>query len=456
MRELDARANQLAHHLRGHGVGPEVVVGLCVERSLEMLVGLIGILKAGGAYLPLDPTYPQERLAFMLEDAGAPLLVTQAALHRRASHDTTPTSSASMPTGPPSPATPRPRRQTASTPTIPPTSSTPQALRERQKASPFHGAEASSMRTQVTMSDASWSGCDDHPHRFLALILDFETICATSQRRQSYSARPARLRLLADLQRPGFSPASGIFIHLTAPLLNDLERLLDHSCMPVSASCSRWRCRFAPRPATTARHDQRLFNSYGPTEDDHIQSLTYPAEHPTTLTHHPDWPTDLEHARLRPWTVDWSLFLRVLVGELYIAGAGLARGYLNRAGLTAERFVADPFGPAGSRMYRTGDLARWRSDGVLDFLGRADAQVKLRGFRIEPGEIEAALHASCCGGAGCGDCARGCSRATSGWWPMWWRLRVRALILRRCARIWRRAFPTTWFRRRSWFWRNCR
>ena len=392
---LDAHSNRLASHLRGLGVGPETVVGLCVERSPEMVVGLLGILKAGGAYLPLDPNYPRERLAFMLSDAGAPVLVTQQALldrlpgwlprdrHCVRLDADWPLIARQPATAPAVTLDPRqpglcdlhvgldrdaegrdgdargleqlPRRHGRA----------PAACAGRPAARRHHhrlrhrGARALSAaaarrlrghraaRDRAGCAGAGAPHCDDPCDRD-AGDADAVAVAAERARRRAagpqgaYDAAPAARRSPASLHARCAAAAASSSISTARP-----RRRSTRSRIEVG----RW-----TPPARTSRSVVRS-GTRGPT----------------------------------CWTPVLSQFRAGVVGELYIAGLGLARGYLNRAGLTAERFIADPHGVSGSRMYRTGDLARWRADGVLEFLGRADAQVKLRGFRIEPGEIEAVL-----------------------------------------------------------------
>ena len=376
--ELERRANRLAHHLRGLGVGPEVVVGLCVERSPDMVVGLLGILKAGGAYLPLDPAYPPERLAFMLADAGSPVVVTQSPLvDRLPAHggrivllDTdapaisrAPTSAPALALDPLSPAyviytsgsTGRPKGVVVTHGGIPNLAAAQidrfavtSEARVLQFASPSFDAAIS----EIAMALASGA----------TLVLPAE---------ERSGAALAGLIRRQNVTHATLPPA--LLVDLPADLPLQTLTVAGEPC-PGDA-VARWSM------------GRRMINAYGPTE------TTVCATMSETLFGTSAPPIGRPIWNTRAYVLDGAVepVPAGVAGELYIAGAGLARGYLGRAGLTAERFVADPFGPAGGRMYRTGDVARWRADGVLEFLGRTDHQVKLRGFRIEPGEIEAVL-----------------------------------------------------------------
>ena len=377
--ELALRSNQLAHRLIELGVGPEVVVGLCAERSLEMLVGLLGILKAGGAYLPLDPSYPVDRLTFMLRDAGAPVLVTQSHLEERL-------------------AAPGAKvlRLDADWPEIARCPRHAPAIRLDPHnpayviyTSGSTGTPKGVVVTHRGIPNLAAAQIDRFAIGSKARVLQFASpsFDAAISEIATVLASGAALILPAAGERSGDVLARLIreqdVTHATLPpvLLAHLPEDLPLETLIVAGeACSadvvaRW------------SKGRRMINAYGPTETTVCATMSEVLSGAVVPPiGRPIWNT-------RVYVLDGGLepVSCGVAGELYISGSGLARGYVGRAGLSAERFVADRFGGSGSRMYRTGDLARWRSDGVLEFLGRADSQVKLRGFRIEPGEIEAAL-----------------------------------------------------------------
>ena len=389
--ELNRRANQLAHHLRALGVGPEVLVGLCVERSPEMVVGLLGILKAGGAYVPLDPAYPRERLAFMLKDTQVPVLLTQGRLLEGLPED-------------------RPRVV---------------CLDTDWKAISLEGEE--NLITAVTAENLAYvtytSGSTGTPkgvaipHRGVARLLfgvDYVHLDATETFLQlapiSFDAStfevwgallhgarlalfPERVLTSKDLSR--LIKQQGVStLWLTASLFN---AVIDEAPEALSGV----RQLITGGEALSVAHVQRalallpatqIINGYGPTESTTFACCFHiPKRLDKTVS---SIPLGRPIANTEVYLLDSSLCpVPVGVpGELYIGGAGLARGYLNRPELTAEKFIPNPFSvEPGARLYKTGDLARYRPDGNIEFLGRIDHQVKIRGFRIELGEVEAVL-----------------------------------------------------------------
>ncbi len=381
--DLNARATRLAQRLVRQGVGPERIVGLWADRSVEMLIGMLGILKAGGAYLPLDPEYPIQRLQEMAADAQ-PLLMLASESSGRQLIPGLPQLSIEAASGIGSDATvearaDRPARdgQAAYVIFTSGSTGTPKGVVVTHAGL---AALATSLAARMMITARS---------RVLQLTsLNFDVSVSEILVALAHGATlvlaPAdalsgeRLReLLVTKQVTHLSVTPAVLA--TVPRGSDLalECLIVGGEVCPADLIERW------------SDGLRMMNAYGPTECTVCATMSAPlqAGQPAPIG------TPLAGARV--YVLDAGLEPAPIgvEGELYISGVGLARGYLHRPGLTGERFVADPYGEPGARMYRSGDLARWREDGTLEFLGRADRQVKVRGHRIELEEIEAALQA---------------------------------------------------------------
>ena len=391
--ELNRQANQLAHYLIAEGVGPEVLVGVAVERSFAMVVSLLATLKAGGAYVPLDPQYPRERLLHMLEDSGVSLVLTQ-------SHVPMP-----LPAGLRSVAIDRVALDQCA-------EGNPQVAVEPQNlAYVIYTSGSTGKPKGVAINHAAlteFSGIaagysrlseDDRVLQFATLNFDgfVEQLYPALTHGATVVLRGAELwdsgRLYAEIIRQGITLADLPTAYWNLFLLDCLaagprsygalrQIHIGGEAMPLDGP-AQW--------LKAGLGHVRLLNTYGPTEATVVSSVLDCSRGEETIG-----ATASPIGRSLPgralYVLDRDLNLAPLgaVGELYIGSqCGLARAYLNRPLLTAERFVPDPFG--GDRLYRTGDLARYRADGVIEYVGRVDHQVKIRGFRIELGEIEALL-----------------------------------------------------------------
>ena len=381
--ELNSRANQLAHALQARGVGPEVLVGLCLERSVEVLVGLLGILKAGGAYVPMDPHHPPERLAFVIQDAGLRLVLTQSHLAAALPADSVP--ALCLDTDWPSIAG-QPRR-------APATALTPDNLAYIIYTSGSTGLPKGVMVAHRCLNHVvPWQRehpCFTRPQRVLQVA--------------SYTFDFSVWEILMPLLTGGTLHIPRHDLHMIGTDLRDVlvERAIEnlnftpgalatlpHTDLPHLRTLVVGGEAYSADLVRTWAPGRTFFNVYGPTESTIFATGT-PIDEKLDVLHMGRPITNVEmyilDSVMRPVPVG-------VPGELYIGGAGITRGYLNRPELTAERFVANPFGgAAGSRLYRSGDLVRYLPDGNIEFVGRVDGQVKVRGFRIELGEIEAVL-----------------------------------------------------------------
>ena len=382
-RELNEQANQLAKYLQKLGVKPEVKVGICVERSLEMVVGILAILKAGGAYVPLDPAYPKERLAFVLEDAQVSVLLTQKHLLEilPANNallvllDEDSREESSIPNDP----CPMPNAQSLAY-VIYTSGSTGKpkgvAIEHRSTVELLYWAASVFTLEDIAGVLASTSLCFD--------LSVFELFVPLSWGGTVILAENA-------LHLPTLKTAEKVTLINTVP--SAIGELLKNDGIPTSVRTVNLAGEALPNVLVQQlyqrQHIQRVFNLYGPSEDTTYSSFALIKKDAAGTP-----PIGKAIANTKIYLLDRYLQPVPIgvPGEIYINSASLARGYLNRPDLTAEKFIPNPFSDEpGTRLYKTGDLAKYLPNGDIEYLGRIDNQIKIRGFRIELGEIEAVL-----------------------------------------------------------------
>ncbi|MBZ5525497.1 MAG: amino acid adenylation domain-containing protein, partial [Acidobacteriia bacterium] len=401
--ELCRRSSDLALHLQSLGVKPDSIVGLCLERSLDMVVGLLGILQAGGAYMPLDPEYPDERLAYMLQDTEAGIVLTQEKLYNKLKGFIPATTQLIAIDG---------QWQEISHHVATLEAKKVQLL---QQVKPHHLAYVISTSGSTGRAKGVMI---EHRH-----VMSYVTAIQNKLQIPEGSSFALVSTFAADLGNTVLFPSllGGGTLHvLSADAVTDADCFAAYcrknriDCMKITPSHLHALIAERVEPCLVPAHTLifggevlsrevvdlvrrlnpgcRIFNHYGPTECS-VGVLSGEVTTDAQLSRHAiPLGSPLNGTRIYVLDRERQLVPTGIVGEVYIGGGQVGRGYLSRPDLTADRFIPDPFNPdAGARMYKTGDLARWLEDGNIQFLGRIDTQVKVRGYRIELGEIEACL-----------------------------------------------------------------
>ncbi len=381
--ELNCRANRLAHRLRDQGVGPETLVGVCTDRSVEMIVALLAILKAGGAYVPLNPTYPAQHLGFILQDARLGIVVTQQQLAERL-----PPSTARLVVV-----------DTESEYTSAHDDDLPGGADGRNLAYVLYTSGSTGQPKGVAVEHRGVSVFLGFLRRLLnagelAGVLAGTSIGFDISVLELFGPLSAggKVVLAEDpLALPSLPTRSEVTLVSTVP--SAMEALLDTGQLPPSVETVILGGEALPLPLARRVYEtgtvRRLYNFYGPTETTVYSTWALVPPHGTAV---PSIGRPIDNTQV--YVLDAAMHPAPVgvPGELFIGGDGVARGYLHRPELTAQKFMPDPFSSIpGAKLYRTGDRVRWLSNGELDFLGRTDHQIKLRGFRIEPAEVEAVL-----------------------------------------------------------------